>query len=104
MNVRCYPTEARLAADPDHTSSHLEGCLRCQASRSRYRLLNREMRSLRDQLVPAPAGLPDRVLSGAGVELATVRRIPAEAVAVAGLAAAAGAAAGAFAWWRRRSA
>jgi hypothetical protein len=104
MSMKCYPTEMRLAADTDHTSSHVEGCLRCQASRSRYRTLRREMRSLRDQLVTAPAGFPNAILSGAAPDAAVPRRFPTEAVAMAGLAAAAGAAAGALAWWRRHSA
>ncbi len=38
-------------------ASHQRSCLRCQASAARARTLDRELRSLRDELVPAPPGV-----------------------------------------------
>ena len=59
MNLRC-----RLAAvvPGRWVRRHAGHCLRCQAQVARSRALERDLRALRDDMVPAPPGLAVAIL------------------------------------------
>ena len=47
-------------------TSHRASCLRCQASAARARVLERDLRALRHDLIPAPPGLANAVMADLG--------------------------------------
>lgn len=85
--------------------NHMNACLSCQAEMARYGKLQRQLASLADVVVPAPAPLVYEVeaaISSAleSVDMAGDESHPARIVAAAGAVVAAAAGAVAVAMWR----
>lgn len=71
--LRCHLVRRRIpehvmSDEPlrDQDRSHFGSCLPCQAEAANYRLLAQGLRSLRDELVSAPAGFVLRVMANLG--------------------------------------
>ena len=71
MNPNC--TIATVFPGP-WRQSHQYRCLRCQASAVRTRALEREMRALRNDVLPAPPEIAGRVLARLGAQDSLVPR------------------------------
>lgn len=100
MSAPCLQNRFRLASDPSATNDHIAECLRCQAEAAKYRTLLRQLSHMREELVPAPAGLPEAVERSLSRTMDSPKRSRAREVALAS--AGAVAMAGAVSLWRRR--
>ena len=100
MSAACLQNRFRLASDPSASNDHISECLRCQAEAAKYRTLLRQLSQMRDELMPAPAGLPEVVARNLNrpVDEPKKFRVRETAFAAAGVAAMAGA----VTLWRRR--
>lgn len=88
---------------PTGSDAHIAQCLICQAESAKYRTLVRTLASLRHQVMTAPDGLVQAVISELGRAPTTARRFKPGQAAAAGVAVAV-AGAIAVAGWRRRNA
>ena len=88
---------------PTGSDAHIAQCLVCQAESAKYRTLLRTLASLRHQIMNAPDGLVQAVLSDLGRAPTSARRFKPGQAAAAGVAVAV-AGAIAVASWRRRNA
>jgi len=88
---------------PTGSDAHIAQCLICQAESAKYRTLVRALASLRHQIMTAPDGLVQAVMSDLGRAPMSARRNKAGQAAAAGVAVAV-AGAIAVAGWRRRTA
>ena len=116
MNAACLMVRYRSgrsgASDPPggRLGRHVRSCLRCQAEEARRRSLRRRLAALADEVLIAPAGIPEVVhasivepLPGSAVsaQRGRIRAAVTMAAAGAAMAATAGTLA-AVGWWRLR--
>lgn len=99
MTIACAIRSVLLADNPGLEDDHIDSCLHCQVQAVRYRSLLRQLRALKEEVVPAPPGMAAAVRSNLSDEPWLPKRTAGKEAAVAAVGVVA--IAGAVAFWRR---